>query len=237
LRSFAANSDLCRTSWHFGFETHRSPHKLSAMLSSNYSVRRATLDDIGQLVELWKLMRFPVDELGKRITDFQIVEAEDGKLLGAVGLHIAERQGRIHSEAFTDFAHADPLRPALWERLHSVAVNHGLLRFWTQEQAPFWTHCGLAKADDETMAKLPLLFRGSPLPWLTLKLKDDIGAVISADKEFALFMASEKERTERAFQHARILKIIATLIALALFALVITGAFLLLRKGPALMRH
>ena len=63
------------------------------MNSSNYRVRRATLDDITQLTALWQTMRFPVEELGKRITEFQVAENAEGKLLGAVGLQIAERQG------------------------------------------------------------------------------------------------------------------------------------------------
>src|SRR5437763_4648115 len=119
----------------------------AAMDSSNYRVRRATLDDLPQLTGLWQAMHFPSEELAKRVTEFQVAESAEGKLLGAVGLQIAERQGRVHSEAFTDFSLAEQLRPLLWERLHAVATNHGLLRLWTQEQAPFWNHCGLLKAE------------------------------------------------------------------------------------------
>src|SRR2546423_11556340 len=115
------------------------------MNSSNYRVRRATLDDITELTALWKSMDFPADELSKRITEFQVAEAADGKLLGAVGLQITERQGRIQCEAFTDFALAEQLRPLLWDRIYAVATNHGLLRLWTNEKAPFWSHCGLVK--------------------------------------------------------------------------------------------
>jgi len=150
--------------------------------------------------------------------------------VGLVGLQIAERQGRIHSEAFKDFALADQLRPLLWERIHAVATNHGLLRLWTQEQAPFWNHCGLVKADAEALEKLPAIWRGPASDWLTLKLREDIAAVISLDKEFALFKESEKQRTQRAFQQARILKMIATFVARALLVLVATGAFYVVRK-------
>src|SRR5689334_20536855 len=129
------------------------------MTSTNYRVRRATLDDVGQLTTLWQSMRFPADELARRITEFQVAEALDGKVLGAVGLQIAQRHGRIHSEAFTDFALADQLRPLFWDRLQGVATNHGLLRFWTQEEAPFWSHCGLIAPDAEALEKLPLLWR------------------------------------------------------------------------------
>ncbi len=200
------------------------------MNSSDYHVRRATLDDIGQLTALWNAMNFPAAELAKRPTEFQVTEGADGNLVGLVGLQIAERQGRIHSEAFKDFALADQLRPLLWERIHAVAANHGLLRLWTQEQAPFWNHCGLVKADAEALEKLPAIWRGPASDWLTLKLREDIAAVISLDKEFALFKESEKQRTQRAFQQARILKMIATFIALALLVLVAAGAFYVVRK-------
>ena len=205
------------------------------MSSSNYHVRRATLDDIGQLMALWESMRYPTLDLTKRITEFQVAEGPDGKLLGTVGLQIAERQGLVHSEAFSDFALAEHLRPLLWDRLHAVATNHGLLRVWTQEQAPFWNHCGLVKADTETLQKLPASWRGASPAWLTLKLRDDLETVVSLDKEFALFMQSEKQRTEQVFQHARRLKTMVTLIAVALLIAVLAWAVSLFLRNPQLL--
>ncbi len=207
------------------------------MSASNYRLRRATLEDIGPLTELWKSMRFPVEGLSKRVTEFQVAESPDGKLLGAIGLQILEKQGRIHSEGFTDFSVAEQLRPMLWDRIHAVATNHGLLRLWTNEDAPFWNRCGLAKPDEEALAKLPAAWRNEPPNWLTLKLKEDIETLVSLDKEFALFMESEKQRTNGAFQQARILKMIATLIAIALLGLVMVGAFLLLKRNPNLLHR
>jgi N-acetylglutamate synthase-like GNAT family acetyltransferase len=207
------------------------------MTLSNYRVRRATLDDIGQLMTLWQSMHLPADDLAKRITEFQLAESADQKILGAVGLQIADRQGRVHSEGFTDFALADELRPSLWERLQSVATNHGLVRLWTAEQAPFWSRCGLTKADAESLEKLPAAWRQLKGQWLTLKLKEDIEEVISADKEFALFMEAERQRTQRAFQQARVLKFIATLVALAVLFLVMAGAFYVLRRNPQLLHR
>jgi len=207
------------------------------MSASNYRVRRATLEDIGPLTELWKSMRFPAEDLSKRVTEFQVAESPGGKLLGALGLQILEKQGRIHSEGFTDFSLSEHLRPMLWERIHAVATNHGLLRLWTKEDAPFWNRCGLTKPDDDTLARLPAAWRGEPANWLTLKLKDDIESIVSLDKEFALFMQSEKDRTARAFQQAKILKLIATLIAITLLGLVMVGAFLLLKRNPNLLHR
>ncbi len=205
------------------------------MTASTFRVRRATLDDITQLIALWKSMHMAADELARRITEFQIAESPNGKLLGAIGLQIAERQGCLHSEGFTDFALADQVRPQLWDRVHAVATNHGLVRLWTREQAPFWAHCGLSKPDEEAITKLPSAWRGQTAGWLTLKLKEDIESLVSLDKEFALFMESEKQRTARAFQHARILKGIATVLALALCALVFVAFIQLVRRNPHLL--
>jgi len=58
--------------------------------------------------------------------------------------------------------------------------------------------------------------------------------VISADKEFALFMESERQRSEQAMQQARVLKVIATVVALALLGLVLAGAVIVLLKSPRL---
>lgn len=207
------------------------------MSSPTYRVRRATLDDIAALSALWQSMNFGVEELAKRVTEFQVAESPDGKLLGAVGMQMAQRQGRIHSEGFVDFALADQLRPMLWERLRSLATNHGLWRLWTHEQAPFWHHCGLDKADAEALEKLPPAWRGSGADWRTIKLKEDVEEVLSMDKEFALFMESERQRTRRVMDQARILKLVATLVAVAVLVLVVVGAFFLLRKNPHLLHR
>ena len=211
--------------------------KLGGVSSSKYRVRRATLDDLVHLTAIWQPMDFRVDDLAKRVTEFQVAESPDGKILGALGLQISERQGLVHSEAFGDFALAEHLRPQLWDRLLAVATNHGLLRVWTRESAPFWNHCGMLQADAEAMQKLPVLWRGTSSGWLTLKLRDDVESVHSLDREFALFMQSEKQRTNRAFQQARIIKNIATLIAVVVFILVLAGAFWMIMKNPNLLRR
>ena len=182
-------------------------------------------------------MGFPVEDLAKRVTEFQVAESADGRLLGAAGLQVAERQGLIHSEAFTDFALAEQLRPLLWDRLHAVAINHGLLRVWTREAAPFWNHCGLQRPEAETLEKLPALWRGPTSGWLSLKLREDVEAVIVLDKEFALFMQSERQRTERLFQRARRLKTLMTLIAFLLLIAVGVWAVRLFMRNPQLFHR
>ena len=220
-----------------GFEFPDLNPKISAVSSSNYRVRRATLDDIGQLTALWQSMQYPTEDLARRITEFQVAESADGQVLGALGLQVAERQGRVHSEAFGDFALAEQLRPLLWDRVHAVATNHGLLRVWTQETAPFWNHCGLLQADAEALEKLPAPWRGPSSAWLTLKLRDDVETVLALDKEFAVFMQSEKQRTDRLFKHARMLKTLATVIAFALLVAVVAWGVNVYLHHPQLFRR
>ena len=211
--------------------------KFGGVSSSKYRVRRATLDDIGQLTALWESMHYPTQDLARRVTEFQVAEGPDGTVLGALGLQITERQGRAHSEAFGDFALADHLRPLLWDRVLAVATNHGLLRVWTQEAAPFWNHCGLLKPDQEALEKLPAPWRELSSPWLTLKLKDDVETVISVDKEFAMFMQSEKQRTEQVFRRARALKTFATVVAFMLLLAVVGWAVSLFVRNPGLLHR
>src|SRR6476619_3515349 len=92
------------------FATSNRTSTFATVSGSNYRVRRATLEDIGALTELWKSMRFPIEDLSRRVTEFQVAESSDGKLLGALGLQMVEKQGRIHSEGFTDFSVAEQLR-------------------------------------------------------------------------------------------------------------------------------
>jgi N-acetylglutamate synthase-like GNAT family acetyltransferase len=207
------------------------------MNPSNYRVRRATLEDIGQLVAMWQSMNFAPGELARRITEFQVVVSPEGALVGALGIQVAERQGRIYCEAFTDFALAEHLRPMLWDRVHTLATNLGLLRLWTQENAPFWHHCGLVRSDAEALAKLPEPWRSLPTDWLTVKLREDPEAIVSADQQFAMFVQAEKERSQRALTHARMLKSIVTLIAVLLLVCILGAALYLMVKRRRLMGH
>src|SRR5690242_19222404 len=57
----------------FQFEIRDWISILPPMSSSRLQARRATLDDIGALREMWEMMRYPLPELEKQLTDFQVV--------------------------------------------------------------------------------------------------------------------------------------------------------------------
>ena len=94
---------------------------------NQYHGRRATLEDLAQLRGLWQQAHLPSPELEKRFTEFQVITNGEGRLVGAIGLHVERQQGHIHSEAYADFETAPGVRPLLWERILRLAKNNGLV--------------------------------------------------------------------------------------------------------------
>lgn len=191
------------------------------MSQSGYRVRRATIDDLQEMQRLWVGMHYSPIDLEKRLTDFQVAESDDGRLLGAVAMEIAGRQGKIHSECFSDFGLAEPLRQHLWERLQSLATNHGLARIWTRETAPFWAQNGFHQANEDALKKLPEPWAGEQSGWLTLKLRDEEALHFSLEKEFARFKEQELARTGGTLRGVKALKFFSTLVAVVLSIFVV----------------
>jgi N-acetylglutamate synthase-like GNAT family acetyltransferase len=197
---------------------------------NSYRTRRATVDDLAQLAELWKAGQFPVETLEKLFTDFQVAEDEQGKLAAAIGLHIEGSNGRIHSETFADFALADALRPALWARLQTVAQNHGLFRMWTEEAAPWWKKdAGFSTPPDEILQKLPGSFGPRHAAWLVLRLKEESTDPELVEKELARFKEIERVKRETLMGRARAIRIIGTVLAALVFLFSLVVLFLLVK--------
>lgn len=186
------------------------------MNANDFRVRRATIDDLPDLTALWQSMNLPVNGLDRRLTEFQVATDAAGKLVGAVGFQLAGKQGLVHSEGYTDFGVTDVVRPMLWERLQTVAANHGTVRVWTKEAAPFWKQIGLTPPDTETLTKFPPAWSGQPGEWLTIKLREDVEEALSLDKEFALYVQAEKESTRAALGTAKVMNKIAMTLAILL---------------------
>ena len=205
------------------------------MTLPNHRVRRATLDDLGALKPLWEAMRFSVEDLEKRLTEFQVAENAQGEVVGTIGFRMSGRHGCIHSESYADYSIADIARPLFGERLKVLSANHGIVRLWTQENAPYWGREGFVAADEETLKKLPPAWFNETPAWLTLQLKSE-EAFVSMEKELAVFMQAEKARTTKIYEQARILKFVAT-IAAVIFGVFVIGAliFLMRKNGVSLI--
>ena len=121
------NQNLClpRKAWLF----------FAAMTDPNVQVRRATIEDLAKLTELWQQEGLPAEEFARRFQEFQVVELAGESMLGAVGLKVAGTEGWLHSEVFGAPEFGDLVREQIWERVQIVAKNHGLVRVWTQHHA------------------------------------------------------------------------------------------------------
>jgi N-acetylglutamate synthase-like GNAT family acetyltransferase len=194
------------------------------MIPPGYQVRRATVEDLPELCRLWEQAYLPVADLKERFREFQVVCDSTGMFLGAVGLYISGNQGKLHSEVFANPAHEDEYRDPLWERVMSLARNHGLVRIWTQEDAPFWHHLGFKPGTEEQLQRLPPPFMESQDKWSVLSLKDETAVQIAVEQEFTVFMMQQKEETERLMKRARFLKYLAVTFVLILSAILVTLA-------------
>jgi len=185
---------------------------------SNVRVRRATIEDLAVLREIWISMRLPSDDLEKRLKEFQVAET-GGEVVGAVGIQFSGQYALLHSEGYSDFSFADAARQLFWDRLQTLAANHGVFRIWTQENSPFWLRWGFQPANDDILERLPAQWRNNPAPWFTLELKNEDAVAEALESKFAGFMESEKQQTARVTGQAKTLKTIIIIAGFAVFAL------------------
>lgn len=207
------------------------------MSNAAFHVRRATIDDLASLLALWNSMQIPTAGLERRITEFQVVESEEGALLGALGMQVIGRHARLHSEAFVEFTFADHFRAHLWERMQSLAANHGLVRLWTTEAAPFWKRNGFNPPDAGEMNRLPSGWASVEGNWVTLELRDEDALLASLEMDFERLRAQEREQTENALRKARTLKYIAVALGAIVAVAALGFCFNLLRHLPLFQRR
>jgi N-acetylglutamate synthase-like GNAT family acetyltransferase len=185
--------------------------------SSRLHVRRATVDDLTALKSLWESMRFAPDELEKRLTEFQIVESAGGKILGAIGVQFSKHSALLHSEGYSDFGIADAARNLFWQRIQTLASNHGVFRIWTQERSPFWKSFGFQPSNVEVLARLPDEWKNEfDGGWLTFQLKNEEVIAAALEKNFAPFMAGEKSETQKISERAKTINFIITIAGFAI---------------------
>jgi len=195
------------------------------MTTPSLPARRATIEDLQKLMPLWAQEGLPAEELGKRLQEFQVVDGPGGELVGAVGLQIVGHEALIHSEAFLRPEEAESIRVRLWERIQMISKNHGLVRVWTQLNSPFWHQNGFGAPTPEIVAKLPAAFAGNPAPWSFLQLRDEAAATPSIEKEFAMFREMQKEETDKIFRQAKVMKLVAAVVLMAVFVLLAIWIF------------
>ena len=73
------------------------------------------------------------------------------------------------------------------------------------------------------LEKLPAAWANDSAPWLTLQLKNE-EAMVSMEKELAIFIEAEKANTVRALEQTKTMKTIATAIGFLVAFGILAGA-------------
>lgn len=196
------------------------------MENIEYQVRRATVDDLPQLRELWQQARLDAMDMERRFTEFQVAVDPEGNIAGAAALHIERQQGEVHSELFRSPELAFALRPLLWERIRNVAKNHGLLRLWALATTNFYREMGMQDPEPQTLAKLPPSFGHPQAGWITMKLKEEVLATATFEQELAILAQAQRAERDELMRKAQFLRTFAyILLTIAVIALAIFGYF------------
>jgi len=197
-------------------------------------IRRATVDDRSALKTIWASMRLPADELEKRLTEFQVVENADGEVVGALGFQMLRQHALLHNESYSDFAVADAARELFWDRLQTLAANHGVFRVWTQERSPFWKSFGFQPPGGAILTRLPEEWKNEfEGGWLTLQLKNEEVISAALEKQFAPFMTEEKLETQKLSDKAKRINTIIIVVGFAIGILGIgTAIYLYIHRNP-----
>ncbi len=191
------------------------------MTPTEYRVRRATLDDLPALRELWRNAALPPGDLEKHFTEVQLAETPEGQIAAAIGFRVERLHGKIHSEAILD-PNDTRLHEAFWRRVQVLARNHGLFRLWTESLNPFWGTIGFMVADEKALEKAPATFVAGTGQALTLALKDELKEGLSVEQQFEIFSQAQKAETDRLIQQAQVFKKVVYAVIF-----LITGGFIL----------
>jgi len=182
-----------------------TPVKSTSINPTPLTVRRATVADIAGIQALWSASGYAVEELQKRLVEFQVVSSPEGEIQAAIGFRVDGRNGEIHNEAYLNSDRADEIRAEFWDRIQNLSRNHGLFRLWTQHDAAFWDKADFTKPP-EGSANLPTSFGEQEGNWKTLALKDEKEISVTMDQEFELFKVEQTQYSEKAMRQAGVFK-------------------------------
>src|SRR5581483_656989 len=201
---------------------------------SSLKIRRATIEDLPALRAIWDSMRLPSEALEKQLKEFQVAEM-NGHVVGTIGIQFAGPAALLYCEGFSDFSVADAARELFWERVATLAANHGVFRIWTQENSPFWPRFGFQTANAEFLKRLPEQWNTGEGKWLTLQLKDEDAVAAALENKFAGFMNLEKQQMANISEKAKTIRAAVTVIGFLIFFACMAVLIYWLTHGRAIL--
>jgi N-acetylglutamate synthase-like GNAT family acetyltransferase len=208
------------------------------MESPQWTARRATIDDLPALEALWQRMELPWQQLEQYLTEFQVVPAEDGSLRAAIGMLVEGQEALMHTEAIPESEpEPDELRAALWKRLQVVARNQGVVRIWTQEDAPYWVASGFQPPEPSVRSEAKASFVGQDGDWHIFPLSDPNRTSKILQEQMAIWQATREQESSDFMGTIRNVRTGAFMIAGTIIALLFGMAIYIFSKKPDILNH
>ena len=83
---------------------------------------------------------------------------------------------------------------------------------------------------------MPGCWHDESAPWLTLKLREDIEAILRSEGQISVMLEMERQQSARVIQRGRLFHALVTCVAAVLIIGILAGAFYLFWRHRALSR-
>jgi len=208
------------------------------MEPSQWTARRATLEDLPALETLWQRCGLPWEQLEKFFTEFQVIAGEDSAVHAALGLLVEGSDGLVHTEAIPPSdIDPDELRAVLWRRVQIVARNQGVQRLWTQEDAPYWVASGFSAPTPAIRTEVHASFLDADPGWKIFQLVDPDKASRLVQEQLAIWQASREQESGEFLNTISTVRNAAFLITGVIIAILMGMALYIFVRRPDLMQQ
>lgn len=209
-----------------------------AMEAPQLNARRATLDDLAGLQALWQRCGLPWEQLERYLTEFQVVPLDDGTFVGAMGLLVEGHEALMHTEAIpADQGEPDEIRAALWRRVQIVARNQGVVRLWTQEDAPYWGASGYGVPDPKSRGEAKAGFLSDDPDWRMYQLVDPDRAAKMVQEQMAIWEATRSQESDDLQETVRRIRTIAFVVTGLIIAVLFGLVMYVFAKRPDMIQR
>lgn len=168
------------------------------METASLESRRAVVQDLGPLQDLWSAAGLPADELGGFLGEFHVVTDAEGRVLHSIGLLVEGDEALLHSEALApeSLHEPDACRSTAWRRLRIIAKNQGVRRIWTREDADYWATCGFQAVLARDLPDPLPTFVPKEDGWWVYRHPEPAQADLMVQREMALWKTQREQEAE-----------------------------------------
>ena len=196
---------------------------------SQYRFRRANVDDVERLHELWERHDFDTIPLEQRLIEFQVAVDEYDEIHAAIGIRLNQRQALFHHECWS--AEMTPqLRRELAAHALVVAERMQAWRIWILQDDVHWAEMGFDSVPPDHRENLPQGFGDWKADWKALKLKPDIASDENLARQFELLRIQSSESNEKLEKTGKLMKVLSYFLVAAIGVSVLIAALLYFQK-------